>query len=231
MSLAGKTICFTGTLAMKRADATKAAEAAGAKVGGSVTGKTDILVAGPGAGAKEDAARAKGVDVWTEAQFAAAIGGGGAPPAAASSSSATSSSAGGKKKKAEPPADDKPTPKKAKAAPASAPSTPAASTSAAQAGATPTGLRTPGVDRGARDLGASVHADYDAKLNQAVVDGPVNSNKFYVLQVLKRGPLYACWNRWGRVGEEGQTNANKLSWGSLDDAVKVCADAPPYLPW
>ena len=88
MSLNGKTICFTGTLSMKRTDATKAAEAAGAKVSGSVTNATSILVAGPGAGAKAAQAQAKGVEVWTEEQFVAAIsGGGGAPPAAAAAAS------------------------------------------------------------------------------------------------------------------------------------------------
>jgi poly [ADP-ribose] polymerase len=70
--------------------------------------------------------------------------------------------------------------------------------------------RTPGVDRGARGLGASVLGEYDAKLNQTIVDGPVNSNKFYVLQVLQKGSVYACWNRWGRVGEEGVNNEKKL---------------------
>ena len=63
MSLTGKTIVFTGTLTMKRADATKAAEAAGAKVGSSVTKNTNILIAGAGAGAKKDEAKAKGVEI------------------------------------------------------------------------------------------------------------------------------------------------------------------------
>lgn len=77
MSLAGKTICFTGTLSMVRKDATAKAQAAGASVGGSVTNNTDILIAGTGAGAKEAAAKAKGIAVWTEAEFIAALAGGG----------------------------------------------------------------------------------------------------------------------------------------------------------
>lgn len=52
MSLDGKTIVFTGTLTTKRAEATRQAREAGATVTGSVSGKTDILIAGPGAGAK-----------------------------------------------------------------------------------------------------------------------------------------------------------------------------------
>jgi predicted DNA-binding WGR domain protein len=229
MSLAGKTICFTGTLTMKRTDATKAAEAAGAIVGGSVTGKTNILVAGPGAGAKADQAKAKGVEVWTEDEFMAALGlyhaGGGAassstgPATGGGASSSSTGSAVGKKKATAPAEkEDAPTPKKPKVA-KSAPSTPIGSTSSAAPGATPTGLRSPGVDRYARDFGANVYLDFDAKLNQAVVDGPVNSNKFYVLQVLQRGSLFACWNRWGRVGEAGQNNSNKLEWGTLETAV------------
>ena len=73
MSLDGKLICFTGTLSMVRKNATARAQAAGASVGGSITSKTDILIAGPGAGAKEAAAKAKGVVVWTEAEFVAAL--------------------------------------------------------------------------------------------------------------------------------------------------------------
>jgi NAD-dependent DNA ligase len=49
MSLLGKTIVFTGTFTMKRVDAIKVAESAGAKVDSSVTENTSILVAGWGA--------------------------------------------------------------------------------------------------------------------------------------------------------------------------------------
>ena len=76
MSLLGKTIVFTGTFTMKRVDAIKVAESAGAKVDSSVTENTSILVAGWGAGAEdEDDAKAKGVEIWTEDQFVAAVGG------------------------------------------------------------------------------------------------------------------------------------------------------------
>ena len=65
MSLAGKTLVFSGTLSTKRAEAKKAAEEAGAKVVGAVSGKVDILVAGPGAGSKLEQANAKGTS-WVE---------------------------------------------------------------------------------------------------------------------------------------------------------------------
>jgi len=85
MSLQGKTIVFTGTLQTKRADATAMAVAAGAKVVAAVSGNTDILVAGPGAGSKKEEAMSRGVEVWDEAQFVAATSGAAsssAPPAA-----------------------------------------------------------------------------------------------------------------------------------------------------
>ena len=73
--VAGKTVVFTGTLArITRAEAKARAEAMGAKVAGSVSARTDYVVAGPGAGSKEKAARALGVTVLSEEEWLALIG-------------------------------------------------------------------------------------------------------------------------------------------------------------
>jgi DNA ligase (NAD+) len=68
-SLSGETIVFTGTLSMPRPEAKKLAEAAGAKVTGSVTGSTTMVVAGENAGSKLDKARSLGVAVVSEEEF------------------------------------------------------------------------------------------------------------------------------------------------------------------
>ena len=202
MSLAGKTLCFTGTLTTPRASATAQAQAAGGAVTASVTGKTTHLVAGPGAGSKVAAAQAKGVAIWTEEEFFAAMAGAKGKgkraakeepeeEAAEPPKKAAKATAKGKKAAAEP------------AAVAAVKSAPAAVPSSGGGGGGGGGPRPDRFVPNAHNY--TVIGDLDAKLMQTNIGGESNNNKFYILQCLSGEGQYRVLFRWGRLGEPGQS--------------------------
>jgi DNA ligase (NAD+) len=82
---AGKTVVLTGTLdSYEREDLKEVLESLGAKVAGSVSSKTDLVVVGRKAGSKLDKARELGIAMWDEARLLKALREAGVKPPEAS---------------------------------------------------------------------------------------------------------------------------------------------------
>ena len=78
---AGKTVVITGTLqSYERTDLTELLEKLGAKVSGSVSKKTSVVIAGESAGSKLEKANELGVTVWDEPALLQALAEAGIPP-------------------------------------------------------------------------------------------------------------------------------------------------------
>ena len=74
-AFAGRTVVLTGTLeGFGRRDLTERLESLGATVTGSVSARTDLLIAGAKAGSKLDKARTLGIEIWDEARLIEALG-------------------------------------------------------------------------------------------------------------------------------------------------------------
>jgi len=72
--VAGKTIVLTGSLEhFTRDELSEKLRALGASVTGSVSGSTDLLIAGDKAGSKLDKARKLGVEIWSEKDLLARL--------------------------------------------------------------------------------------------------------------------------------------------------------------
>ncbi len=94
-ALAGKTVVVTGTIeGFSREEAEEAVRAAGGKAAGSVSRKTDYVVAGPGAGSKLERAAELGVPVLDAAAFRALLAGEATPGVESASDTEPASDAG-----------------------------------------------------------------------------------------------------------------------------------------
>jgi DNA ligase (NAD+) len=74
--LAGKTVVFTGTLGLPRAEAEELVRRHGGRATSSISKKTGYLVAGEEAGSKIEKAKKLGVQVLTEREFLELVGSG-----------------------------------------------------------------------------------------------------------------------------------------------------------
>lgn len=228
MALSGKTLCFTGKLELTRADAKKQAEGAGATVTGTMTAKTDTLVAGPGAGAKLMEAASKGITVWTEQDFIDALnatGGkkktGGGKKKADAAPDPPAKKTGGKKK-----ADDTLDAASKKPKVATSPSKMIASTIVTSTADGDDGATAdPDALAGMTAEGLSKNVEVTAHHKLVQIDVASNTDKYFLMQSLsgqtkKKDTKHLVFTRWGRTGTKGQVKCE----GPYDSADQASAD-------
>lgn len=215
MSIVGKTLCFTGTLQITRANATKAAKSCSASVSSSITAKTEILVAGPGAGSKLGQAQAKGLEIWTEEEFNSAVENGGVIDPSKGAKAKPKPKSKPKKKAAV--AAGTPSAKRKKVVKAEAESDDemdiddmaACADDALEGGGGPEVMRcVPNAENFTVHTGE--HGNFDVKLAFSDGSGSSNNNKFYRIQLLNDNDRFHVVTNWGRLGEPGASKIKEF---------------------
>lgn len=215
MSIVGKTLCFTGTLQITRANATKAAKSCSASVSSSITAKTEILVAGPGAGSKLGQAQAKGLEIWTEEEFNSAVENGGVIDPSKGAKAKPKPKPKPKKKAAV--AAGTPSAKRKKVVKAEAESDDemdiddmaACADDALEGGGGPEVMQcVPNAENFTVHTGE--HGNFDVKLAFSDGSGSSNNNKFYRIQLLNDNDRFHVVTNWGRLGEPGASKIKEF---------------------
>jgi len=234
MALADKTVVFTGTLKVKRAEAKKLAEDAGARVTTSVSSKTSVLVTGSSSGSalhrSVHKAKNLGIEIWTEEMFFDSL----APKKKKKTKKKGRPVKSKKKPKA--PAkkkrsakemlsedDEMPPPKKKKRGKPKISEKPdIVNPHFEDEKSDPEMAKVEEPDRKKKKKSSgprpdrripnadnwTVDPEYHIKLNQTNIG--FNNNKYYIIQLLSDPNGYALWTRWGRVGEPGQNSLKKF---------------------
>jgi len=214
MALANKTVVFTGTLKLKRAEAKKLVQNAGGRVTNTVSAKTSMLVTGcmgeSTLSNKVLKAKKFGTEIWTETKFFDSLSG------------KTDGSKTQKTKKSQKRKYGKAIKSQANPAPQKKKKT------------SKKGMKTsekPKKKKSQKKKSSGPRPDprmpnpenwnldpvFNIKLNQTNIGA--NNNKYYIIQLLEDLQGYALWTRWGRFGESGASNLKRFT--SIDAAKKA----------
>lgn len=217
MSLVDKTVVFTGTLKVKRAEAKKLVENAGGRVTKSVSSKTSILVTGcwGESSLSNSVLKAKkfGIEIWTETMFFNSL----SPKTKYNKTKKTKpikKKRGGKGIKSQ---ADGPPRKKKKTIKKKVPSygitkpfeqakTMEEPRKKKKKNKTSSGPRPDPRMPNAKNW--TLDPVYNIKLNQTNIGA--NNNKYYIIQLVEDSHGWALWTRWGRFGEPGASNLGRF---------------------